>query len=179
MWSFFSFLLPLPRRLGIWSFPGPVSNLSHSHDLSHTCGNDRSLNPLFQARDQTCVPPTPRHHWSPLHHNRNSSIIFCCWYSKQTFLIMLFLMVATLHYKVHSCVLPHLILSPHIWDKCVIPVLKTKKGHRASRNHDGGSDVRKPRLKSWFYHVLFVSFDELFNPSRLCFLFCKVMVIIS
>lgn len=127
MWSFFSFLLPLPRRLGIWSFPGPVSNLSHSHDLSHTCGNDRSLNPLFQARDQTCVPPTPRHHWSPLHHNRNSSIIFCCWYSKQTFLIVLFLMVATLHYKVHSCVLPHLILSPHIWDKCVIPVLKTKK----------------------------------------------------
>ena len=47
----FSFL-PTPRHI---EFPGQKLDASCSCDLCHSCGNTRSLNPLCQSRDPTCI----------------------------------------------------------------------------------------------------------------------------
>ena len=48
---FFSFLAA-PRHM---EFLGQGSDLSCGFHLHHNCGNARSLNPLYRARDRTCV----------------------------------------------------------------------------------------------------------------------------
>ena len=42
---------------------GQGSDLSHTRDLSHSCGNARSLTHCASNRDCTCIPLFPRHHW--------------------------------------------------------------------------------------------------------------------
>ena len=46
-------------------------------DLSHICdliSNSKSLNPLSEARDGTCILMDTSHVLNPLSHNRNSEI---------------------------------------------------------------------------------------------------------
>ena len=53
-----------------WKFPGQGSDLNCSWDLSCSCGNAWSFNPLSQAGEQTCILPLQkfltlqRHHQS-------------------------------------------------------------------------------------------------------------------
>ena len=42
----------MPPPHGIWKFPGPTLNLSHSCNLHHSCSNTGSFNPLCRARNQ-------------------------------------------------------------------------------------------------------------------------------
>ena len=63
--SFFFFFLAAPWRM---EFRGQVSDLSHSHDLSHSCGNARSLihcvrlgiEPVSQCTQGTDNPAAPQ-----------------------------------------------------------------------------------------------------------------------
>lgn len=50
--SFFPPFLAAPWRM---VFPGQESDLSHNCNPCNSCSNDRSLNPLCWAGDQTCV----------------------------------------------------------------------------------------------------------------------------
>ena len=51
--SLFPSFLAAPRHM---KFPGQGLDLSHSCDLHHGCGNNRSFNPLCWPGDQTYVP---------------------------------------------------------------------------------------------------------------------------
>ena len=52
---FWSFLTTLQNM----ELPGQGSDRSHSLNLSHSCGNTRSLTPLCWTADQTCIPVAP------------------------------------------------------------------------------------------------------------------------
>ena len=61
-WTLFVFsFLAIPRHM---EFLGQGSGLRHSCDLCSSCSNTGSFNPLFQARNQTCILVLQRHHHS-------------------------------------------------------------------------------------------------------------------
>ena len=67
--SFFFSLLAAPRHM---EFPGRGSDLSHSFNLCHSCGNARSLNPLFQTGESNLCPDAAEMLPILLCHSRNS-----------------------------------------------------------------------------------------------------------
>ena len=51
-----------------------TQDLSHVFDLHHSSWQPQILNPLSEARDQTCILMAPSQIFFPLHHNGNSEL---------------------------------------------------------------------------------------------------------
>ena len=63
-WFFYAYVLSFLAALQQMEFPGQGWDQHCSFDLSHSCSNARSFNPLCQAKDRTFVPVFQRCHQS-------------------------------------------------------------------------------------------------------------------